>query len=413
MLDELLRWSRVRLCGQAIPVGPELERYATYLIARGYSAYTWKQYVNAVDRFRRWLGRRALSRVAVQRFLIRRSPAGQRRLPTIRRRNFHRAALNHLLEMYGVAEIRADSPGFTTELLRRYEEQMVTVQGLAAGTVHMRLALARTMLNRLKVRRANQLRTWTPQLIERYVSGQGRRFQPSTGKNIACGARSLLRFLLQEELISSDLAAAVPAFAHWRLAPLPQTLQEEELARLINAADVRTAIGLRDRAMLLCMSELGLRASDVASLEVKGVDIPTRVLRLRRCKERESTVLPMTGRLADAMQAYLRRGRPACATQSLFVRHHAPIGKSISPISISNMVVRLAGRVGLRDRIGGAHVLRHSMASRMLGAGASLKQVADLLGHQSIDTTAIYAKVDLGALSQVALPWPGAKGVQQ
>jgi site-specific recombinase XerD len=254
---------------------------------------------------------------------------------------------------------------------------------------------------------------WTPELIEHYVSGEARRYRPSTGQNIACATRSFLRFLLQEGLIRSDLSAAVPSFAHWRLGPLPKTLREEELAQLTKAADVRTPMGLRNRAMLLCMTELGMRASDVAGLELNGVDIAARVLRLHRRKERRSATLPMTDKLAHAIDAYLRRGRPVCPSQSIFVLHRAPVGKPITPVGICYVVLGLAKRAGLRDRIGGTHILRHSVACRMLNAGATLKQVADLLGHRSINTTTIYAKVDLNALSQVPLPWPGAEEVQR
>jgi site-specific recombinase XerD len=200
-----------------------------------------------------------------------------------RRANSNRAALNRLLEMTGAMAASPEfPPGFAGDLLRRYKERLVTVRGLAAGTVRKQLALTRIMLTNLQVQRAGQLVRWTPELIERYVSGEARRYQPSTGQNIACATRSFLRFILQEGLIRRDLSAAVPSFAHWRLGPLPKTLRKEELAQLIKAADVRTPMGLRNRAMFLCMTELGMRASDVAGLELNGVDLTARVLRLHR-----------------------------------------------------------------------------------------------------------------------------------
>jgi site-specific recombinase XerD len=328
--------------------------------------------------------------------------------------NTSRAAINRLLEMSGIVRATLELPrGFVGDLLRRYEERLITVQGLAATTVHNRLVYMQTMLTDLRVRRAGQLLVWTPERIERYLCRKARRCPPATAHAITCATRSFLRFLLQEGLIHRDLSAAVPTCIHWRLASLPETLREEELARLINTADTRTALGLRDRAMLLCMSELGLRVSDVAGLELTGVDLAARVLRLRCHKKRESAVLPMTDRLAGALEAYLRRGRPISASQGVFIAHQAPVDKPLTREGIRDAVLRLAVRAGLQHRVGGTHVLRHSLASRMLGAGASLKQIADLLGHQSIDTTTIYAKVDLNALSAVALPWPGAKEVQR
>jgi site-specific recombinase XerD len=120
----------------------------------------------------------------------------------------------------------------------------------------------------------------------------------------------------------------------------------------------------------------------------------------------------MTRRLSSALKTYLRRDRPPCVSPAVFVRHYAPLGKAITPIGICDATLRLASRAGLRGRVGGTHVLRRSLASRMLNAGATLKQIADFLGHKSIDTTSLYAKVDLATLSRVAMPWPGRKGVR-
>jgi integrase/recombinase XerD len=115
--------------------------------------------------------------------------------------------------------------------------------------------------------------------------------------------------------------------------------------------------------------------------------------------------------LATAINAYVRRGRPVCSTPSMFVSHRAPRGKAMTPIGIRGVVVRSAAAAGLAGRIRGTHVIRHSVASHWIQAGATLKQIADLLGHRSIDTTSIYAKVDLRALAQVALPWPSDREV--
>jgi site-specific recombinase XerD len=196
------------------------------------------------------------------------------------------------------------------------------------------------------------------------------------------------------------------------LASLPTTLSQKEVNRLLEAADLTTPLGRRDHAMVLCMCELGLRASDVAKLEIAGIDFTAGVLRLHGRKEREMAVLPMTRRLCSALRTYVRRGRPPCASRAVFVRHYAPLGKPVTAIGICGVTLRLASRAGLRDRVGGTHVFRRSLASRMLNAGTTLKQIADFLGHKSIDTTSLYAKVDLVTLSRVAMPWPARKGVR-
>lgn len=114
----------------------------------------------------------------------------------------------------------------------------------------------------------------------------------------------------------------------------------------------------------------------------------------------------MTGRVKEALGKYLRKGRPCSESKALFVKHRAPVGGPLKPIGIRGIVVRCAARAGLADRVHGTHVIRHSIASGLINSGASIKQIADLLGHESIDTTSIYAKVDLRALRQVSLPWP-------
>lgn len=400
-----------RIRGNAI--GPTLERYVAHLVGRGHSRNTVHHYVCAAEHFGRWLGRKPLSRTMVEQFLREHLPGCRCRWPAVRDLRCIRPALKHLLEASGLAAVRVDRRrGFACDLLRRYEEALVIVRGLATPTVKKRLTWARGMLTNLRVRRAGQFQKWTPERVAHYVVRKTRGHRAGSGQVAASAIRSFLRFLLQEGLIRRDLAAAVPTFAHWRLAALPETLQENEVTRLAHAADARTSLGRRDRAILLCMSELGLRASDVAELHLEDVDTAARVLRLRRRKERESVLVPMTQKLTEALGAYIGRGRPACTTRSVFVLHRAPRGKPLTPIGIRDVVQRLAVRVGLGHRVRGTHILRHSVASRMLGAGASLKQIADLFGHQSIDTTMIYTKVDLGALTQVALPWPGTKEVQ-
>jgi site-specific recombinase XerD len=399
-----------RFCAKS--VRSVLESYSRYLVSRGYSARTRQVYVCAVEYFGRWLGRRRIGWSQVQEFLDHGLPMCQCSR-VIRDRRPNRAALRRLLEMLGRDRRQATLPrGCLGDLLRRYQEHLGNTRGLVPDTIWRHLTYTRAMLNRLKIRRISQFMGWTPELVEQYVSEYGR-LSPSRGRNVGWCARSFLRFLLQEGLLRRNLAAAVPTVARWRLASLPTTLCEEEVNRLLRAADLKTPLGRRDHAMVLCMSELGLRASDVANLEIAGIDFAAGVLRLQQRKELEAAVLPMTRRLCSALKTYLRCCHPPRVSSALFVRHYAPVGKPITRIGICDAILRLANRAGLRDRVGGTHVLRRSLASRMLNAGATLKQIADFLGHKSIDTTSLYAKVDLATLSRVAMPWPGRKGVRR
>ena len=388
-----------------------LERYSQYLIFQGFSKLRHCRYVRIVEHFGRWVGRRHIGRPLVQQFLDQGLPACQCS-KVIHDRRLNRAALHHLLEMLGQGGKDLPFPqGWRGDLLRRYQEHLIKARGLSPATIcqHTRYTLA--MLSRLGVRRPSQFIGWTPELIEQYVAGVGRFASPRI-RHVGWCTRSFLRFLLQEGLIRRDLATAVPPVARWRLASLPTILRKEEVHRLLGAADLRTPLGRRDYTIVLCMSELGLRGADVANLQIDGIDFAACVMRVCQRKEREAAVFPMTQRLCTALKVYLRRDRPVCTSAAVFVRHNAPLGKPLTSLGIHSVVLRLARRTGLHDRMHGTHVLRRSLASRMLNAGATLKQIADFLGHTSIDTTTLYAKVDLATLSRVALPWPVRKGVR-
>jgi integrase/recombinase XerD len=406
----LKRCGRHHICGHtcAKPVRSILERYSQYLVSQGYSTQRHRRCVRVVEHFGRWVGRRHVRQTLVQQFLDQGLSVCQC-CGVSRDRRLNRAALHLLLEMLGLDRREATFPqGWQCALLRRYQEHLIKARGLAPATIRQHVRYTRAMLDGLGVRRASQFAGWTPELIEQYVSGTGRFASPRSRHVVWC-ARAFLRFLLQEDLVRKDLTIAVPTIARWRLASLPTTLHEEEISRLIRAADLQTPLGRRDYAIVVCLSELGLRGSDVANLEIESVDFAARVLRLRQRKERKAAVFPMTRRLCSALRGYLRDSRPRCSSAAVFVRHHAPLGKPLTALGICQVVSRLACRAGLRDRVHGAHVLRRSLASRMLNAGATLKQIADFLGHVSIDTTSLYAKVDLATLSRVALPWPGRK----
>jgi integrase/recombinase XerD len=374
MLDDLFRRKLDRERIRANPRKEALERYLTYLVRRGHVTRVCRRYVGVVEHFGWWLKRRPLSREVVQQFLHRHLPRCRCSIPVLRDFNANSAAINRLLEMEGIPRRGFEFPsGFVGSLLRRYVEQLIAVRGLVAKTVHTRVVYISALLTGLRVRRASHLLSWTPDQIERYVCGKAQRSSAGTSREIACAARSFLCFLLQKGLIRRDLSIAVPKVARWRLVSLPDTLDANEVARLINATDGRRPIELRDRAMLLCMSELGLRVSDVAGLQLDGIDFKDRVLRLRCHKMRKATMLPMTDKLVSALKDYQRRGRPNCTSRGMFVVHQAPVGKPITPDGIRSVVTRLAARAGLGHRVGGTHVLRHSLALKQANSPTTVE----------------------------------------
>lgn len=248
----------------------------------------------------------------------------------------------------------------------------------------------------------------TPADVVRFVMSLRDRFSPCSMKHVRTALRSLFRFLCAEGCGDEKLKLAIPAVAHWRMARLPRCLTEQQLRQVLAAFDSRTPCGLRDRAMVLCFSTLGLRPVEVAELRLEDIDWRTGTVRLRTRKTRRGAVLPLPREAGRAVVTYLRKARPATTERRIFVQHRGSRrGRPLSGHTITEAAARALRRAGVDAPLEGAYVFRHTVASRLVARGASLKEVADFLGHQCLDTTTIYAKLDLPALREVALPWPG------
>lgn len=243
--------------------------------------------------------------------------------------------------------------------------------------------------------------------VVEFVAVMQLRFSPRSLKTVRTALRSFFRFLRVAGLCDERLEAAIPRVAYWRLATLPRCLTGEQLTRLLASLDTSGSCARRDRAIVLCLARLGLRPGEIAGLRLEEIDWRAGTLRLRERKTRRGAVLPLPREAGRAIVAYLRQERPATEERHVFVQQYGPRrGRPLSSNAVSAVVVRALQRAGVEPPLAGGYVLRHTLASRMVNQGASLKEVADLLGHRSLDTTAIYAKLDLTALREVALPWP-------
>lgn len=183
-------------------------------------------------------------------------------------------------------------------------------------------------------------------------------------------------------------------------------MTEDQLRTLVSSFDRTTAIGRRDYAMILLMSTLGLRASEVAFLKLDDLKWRESSLKIVTPKNRRTMTLPLPPVTGRAIAEYLRHGRPVTSHRHVFARHCAPRHVPLSASTIRAMTVRAYRRCGFSSQWCGTHILRHTVATQLHQRGAALKEVADLLGHRSIETSAIYAKVNLSALFAVAMPWP-------
>lgn len=205
------------------------------------------------------------------------------------------------------------------------------------------------------------------------------------------------------------LEAAIPQVAHWRLSTLPRRLSDPQLAQVLASLGASTPCGPRDRAIVWCLATLGLRPGEVADLHLDDIDWRAGTVELRQRKNRRGAVVPLPREAGRAIAGYLHGDRPQTDERRVFVQQIGPRrGQPIKATAVSEVVSRALRRAGVDPPMAGAYVFRHTVASRMVQRGASLKEVADFLGHRDLDTSAIYAKLDLPALREVALPWPEA-----
>lgn len=229
----------------------------------------------------------------------------------------------------------------------------------------------------------------------------------STLSNTATALRGYVRYLAVNGLCRPALADAVPTVRRQRAADLPRYVSEAAVEALIASCNTATPAGMRDRAILLLLARLALRAGDVVALRLGDIDWEQARVRVGG-KSRRHDVLPLPQDAGDAVKTYILRSRPRIHNDVVFLRAHPPYGALSSGAAISSIVRRAMGRAGIDGAdLPAAHLFRHSRATNLLRGGASLQTVATLLRHQSVETTTLYARVDTPMLLEVAQPWPG------
>ena len=242
--------------------------------------------------------------------------------------------------------------------------------------------------------------------VTTFVREQAETLSPGRTKLLVTALRSFLRYLLHQGQTTVDLAGCVPAVACWPLSEIPKSLSAGIVQRILRQQDRSTAVGCRNFAILTLLARLGLRAGEVVALNLEDLDWENGVIRVRR-KGRHWTQLPLPPDVGEAVATYLRSERPRCSSRRVFLNHRVPIRGFAHTSTVSSIVRRTLIRAGVESERTGAHLFRHTLAADLLRMGASLDEIGDVLGHRSPNTTALYAKVDLAALSTIALPWPG------
>lgn len=245
-----------------------------------------------------------------------------------------------------------------------------------------------------------------PSELIQYVIKQREHHPLPVLKSMITALRSFLRFLQMKGLCEARLVNAVPSFPVWKLSGVPNYLTKEQLRKFLASFDRKSPTGRRDYAIALCLARLGLRRKEVACLTLDDIDWRAGTLRITSSKSRRFSSLPLPEDVGKAIVSYLRNGRPPSEERWVFVCHHHRVGAPLQSAAIGNIIRRRFKRTGMEVSSRGTHILRHTVASHMVQKGVTIKEVADILRHRSLDTTVIYAKVNLPMLVEVALPWP-------
>ena len=391
---------------RASALAPYVRAYWCRLIERRYASNTARAYLCGVAHFARWSRRRRLDLGAldqdVQCFVDEHLPHCSCPYPVQRSRHQIRAALRHLQAVLvdaGVqsAAYRVDP---VQDELRRFDEHMKQAKGLAASSRLRQLTIVRSLL-----RQAASV-TPTADELRHFIAQELSRVSPASAGSVTTALRGYLRFRAFEGDRVEHLLPVIASPAHWRLAPLPQTLSRAEVAQLLNAFPPELPSRLRCYAILRCVVDLGLRSREVINLHLDDIDWAAGILRIVKSKSRRVDVMPLPQATGSAIASYLRSERPQTTNRRIFVRHVAPLDKPVGSDVVRRAVREAYRRCGLPHT--GVHILRHTLASRLLNTGATLKEVADVLRHRELDTSLIYAKVDISRLSAVTMPWPGS-----
>lgn len=388
-------------------VGPFTQAYWDHLSGQGYALSTVRVYVNCIAHFAMWAMRRGAKLAAldrhVQSFVEQHLPRCRCKTPVQRSRHSVRAALEHLKIVVADAGVQFEADPFspTDDQLQRFDRYLLQMKGLTASTRCRRLTVVRPL-----AAMTGTAGLPTPGQLRQFLRVELSRVSAASAGVTTTAVRSYLRFRAFEGERVGHLLPIVASPARWRLAPMPETLAPSEVQRLLDSFPSDLPSRLRCYAIVRCLVDLGLRSSEVIGLELDHIDWSGGTIRICKAKSRRVDVLPLPAVTGAAIAQYIHSERPQTTSRQVFVRHVAPLAVPVTANVVRRAVREAYRRAGLpHTRV---HVLRHTLAGRLLNTGGTLKEVADVLRHRELDTSLIYAKVDQARLLAVAMPWPGS-----
>ncbi len=401
---------RDRQLMKAGDLAPLIAEFTRLLSQEGYADLTVRGYDDAARHLAHWLAKSDVATAEIDEAVVRRFSRHRCRCPGMRRQKqlsgrYVRRACRFVafLAKRGIAPQKTmPAASATDRRVVEFQDWLRRHRGLSERTIELQGYLLMQMLPALRPRS----RSWDAQHIREVIIAKTERTPRAQAKKLTSTLRGYVRFLGANGRCQAGLEHAVPIIAQWRLSTLPRFIDAAQVEQLIGTCKEGTPTGLRDRAILLLIARLGLRAGDIVSLRLGDLDW-RRASIVVRGKGRRETRLPLPQDAGDALLAYLESARPRVACDRVFFMLNAPV-RPITGHDVVGSIVRSAIRKAAIDTpTKGASLLRHSAATAMLRGGATLDMVGAVLRHRSPDMTAHYAKVDVTMLRQIAQPWPG------
>lgn len=409
MSTQLLSENGVSQSPQLGPLDNYIPVFTSLLSSEGFTPASLRSKTQIVRNFSFWIGKRQIKVCELDEGTIDTFFKQHPRPGYVRRGDF--STLCSLLEwLREIQELKALLPEDDKSELDRIEcnfsRHLELERGLSQATLHNYLPIIRRFLTERFGSDAVVLIEIDASDVTQFVVRYARTMSCRRAQLMTSALRGFFRFLYFRGDIGSDLASSVPTVADWKMSELPKSLEPEEVERLLQNCDRCTAIGQRDYAVLILLARLGLRAGEVVAMTLDDIDWEAGLITIRGKGARHDQ-LPIPQDVGEALATYLRHGRPPCDTRRVFIRARAPHRGFSSSVAIADIVRRALTRAGLDPIRKGAHLLRHSLATKMLQQGACLAEIGQILRHSTQNTTEIYTKVDLAALSELSQPWPG------
>ena len=388
---------------------PYLEGFGSQMAAVGYARLTIDGYLSSAIHFGGWVEASSLdfahiNEETIQAFAAHRCQCpGHRAQKHLSRHYLARVQrFAEYLRQQGVIRASADLPTKIRSPLSAFRDWLLRHRGLALVTVERHERLITKMLPAL----GTDVEAYNAALVRKVILDQIHGCRPAQAKTIVGALRVYLRFLATNGSCQPGLDHMLPTVAEWKLSSLPRYLDANQVALLIDSCSKDGPQGLRDRAIVLLLLRLGLRAGDIASMRPTDIDWQDATL-LVRGKGRRDVRLPLPQDAGDAVLDYIEHVRPPVAIDRVFLCLNAPFRPLRAGMIVSGIVRAALRRAGIENPPShGANLLRHTVATMMLRGGATLDAIGTVLRHKSPDTTAHYAKVDITTLQQIAQPWP-------